>query len=296
MKISTTTSQLFRTFGYKEGIKVAAEVGFDALDLNLIHPIYSEDFSDENLESTCTMLREEAEKNGIFFNQAHAPFPSRLVIEDKQRMTEYNEKVAPKIISAIRAAGIVGAAQIIVHPIDCTAIEEIDQKKYNIDFYNGLVPYCKEYNIKVALENMWTTKKENGVDTKVIIPNVCSFANDLADYYDALDPRYFTVCLDLGHCALVGEKAEDAIVQLGHERLHALHVHDNDWKWDQHTIPYLGKNDWDAVVRALKEIDYDGVLTYEVGGPMLDAYGDKPEVMKKVYGLLAAVGKHLVNL
>lgn len=296
MKISTTTSQLFRTFGYADGIRIAAEVGFDALDLNLIHPIYSDDFSDENLEATCVMLKKEAERNGVFFNQAHAPFPSRLVIADKEKMTQYNEKVAPRISAAIKAAGIVGAEQIIVHPIDCTAAAEIDQKVYNIDFYNGLIPYCREYGVKVALENMWTTKKENGTDTKVIIPNVCSFADDLADYYDALDPEYFTVCLDLGHCALIGEAAEDAIIKLGHDRLHALHVHDNDCKWDCHTLPYLGKTDWNAVMKALKEIDYDGVLTYEVGGPLFEAYGDKPDLMEKVYALLAAVGRYLVNM
>lgn len=296
MKISTTTSRLFQSFGYKEGIRIAAEVGFDALDLNLIKPIYSEDFSDENLESTCKMLKSEAEKNGIFFNQAHAPFPTYLIIEDKEKMESYNNKVKPKLISAIKAAGLVGAAQIIVHPIDCTFSKEIDQKKFNIDFYNELMPYCKKYNVKIALENMWTTEKINGVDTKRIIPNVCSFSKDLAEYFDLLDPEYFTVCLDVGHCALVGEKPEDAIVNLGHNRLHALHIHDNDGKWDWHTFPYLGIFDWTAIMNALKKIDYDGVFTYEVGGPIFDAYYDKPEIMEKAYGLLASIGKHLVEI
>lgn len=293
MEISTSTSRLFETFGYKEGVKIAAEIGFDALDLNLIKPIYADEFSDENLEDTCKMLKEEAVKNGIYFNQAHAPFPSYILRDNKEKMDEYNNKVRPKLINAIKAAGLVGAKQIIVHPIDCTWVDGVEHKKFNIDFYNALIPYCKKYNIKIALENIWEYANIKGELTRIIIPNVSG--KDLAEYYDALDPEYFAVCLDIGHCDLVGEKAEDVIVALGHDRLHALHVHDNDGKADLHTLPYLGTFDWDAIMGALKKIDYDGVLTFEVGGPLLDAYVDKPVLMKKAYELLAMTGKFLAN-
>ena len=286
MKLSTTTSVLFNTFGYEKGIEVAAEVGFDALDLNLIHPIYDEEFSEKNLEKTCKMLTDEAKKNGICFNQAHSPFPSYQFGEN---MDEYNAKVKPALIASIKAAGLVGAEQIIVHPIDCTTVD-IDQKKFNIDFYNSLVPYCKEYNVKVALENMW-----KGDGNGKIIPNVCSFGKDLAEYYDELDPKYFTVCLDLGHSGLVGDTAQDAIRVLGKERLYSLHVHDNDFIHDTHTIPYQGDMDWDAIMEALSEIGYEGDFTYEVGGKLLKPYTDKPELMKKMFELLADTGKYLIG-
>ncbi len=62
-----------------------------------------------------------------------------------------------------------------------------------------------------------------------------------------------------------------------------------------HTFPYLGTLDWDAIMGALKKIDYSGVLTFEVGGPLLVAYANKPELLKKVYELLAVTGKTLAN-
>jgi sugar phosphate isomerase/epimerase len=142
---------------------------------------------------------------------------------------------------------------------------------------------------------MWKHAEINGELTQVIVPNVCSFGKYLAEYYGALDSKYFAVCLDVGHCVLVGEKAEDAILELGHDRLHSLHVHDNDGKQDLHTFPYLGTLDWDAIMGALKKIDYSGVLTFEVGGPLLVAYANKPELLKKVYELLAVTGKTLAN-
>lgn len=291
MKLSTTTSALFNTFGYDGGIRLAAEIGFDALDLNLIRTIYDEEFSEKNIENTCKRLKAEAEKNGICFNQAHAPFPSFWFSEEKQKMDEYNDSVKPKLINSIKAAGMVGAKQIIVHPIDCTLVKEIDQKEFNLDFYNSLVPYCKEYNIKVALENMW--RYDNA--ERRIVPNVCSLAKDLAEYYDELDSEYFTVCLDVGHSGLVGEKAEDAIIKLGHERLHALHVHDNDNVDDLHIIPYQGKMNWDAIMKALSQINYDGDFTYEVGGNFLEVYQGKPELMKKAFEMLAVTGKYLMS-
>jgi sugar phosphate isomerase/epimerase len=45
--------------------------------------------------------------------------------------------------------------------------------------------------------------------------------------------------------------------------LHALHVHDNDYIDDRHTLPGLGRMDWEEIMKALAEIDYDGDFTYE---------------------------------
>ena len=106
----------------------------------------------------------------------------------------------------------------------------MDQKQFNIDFYNSLKPLCEEFGTKIALENMF------GHDDRrhVMLANVCSYGEQLAEYYDALDPRYFTVCLDLGHSGLVGDDAAHAIRALGHRRLTALHVHDNNYMEDLH--------------------------------------------------------------
>lgn len=125
--------------------------------------------------------------------------------------------------------------------------------------YNRLSVYAKEFGIKIALENMWTLDKNQKV-----IPNVCSFAKDLAHYYDNLDPESFTVCLDLGHGPLVSEEPKDAIKTIGAERMTALHVHDVDYIHDLHTLPYLGKIDWDQTAKALAEINYRGDFTFEI--------------------------------
>lgn len=290
MKLSTTTDKFFELFGYEEGIRTLADIGFDALDMNLITCIYNEEFSDPNLEKTCAKLLSVAKECGICFNQAHAPFPTYRFLDDKAKMEEYNTKVYPKLINSIKAAGILGAQQIVVHPIDVP--DKRIQKEFNLEFYNRLEPYCKEYSIKIALENMWGHSQ---VDHSKIIPNVCSYGRDLADYCNALDPRYFTICLDIGHCGLVGQSADNAIREIG-SGLHALHVHDTDHVRDLHTLPYFGKIDWDAVTKALAEVDYDGDFTYEVGGTYLVHYTNDKVLMRKAFELMEVTGRKLISM
>ena len=287
MILSTTTSVLFNSFGYKNGIETIAQIGFDALDLNmcdLSEENWNNEFSEENYIDTCKMLCEAAQKNNLYFNQAHSPFPSYIFGESNT----HNELLLSRIIRSIKIAGLVGAKYIVVHPTECPP--DIDEKKFNIDFYNSLIPYCKEYNVKIALENLWRYDCENDKAA----PSVCSYSSELADYYESLDPQYFGVCLDVGHCEIVGEAAQDAIISLGHDRLHALHIHDNNKLFDLHTVPYQGKLDWDKIMSALARIGYEGDFTYEVGGVFLRHYENKPELLKTAFTLMEQTGRDLI--
>lgn len=290
MVLSTTTEDCFPLFGMEDGVKMLAEVGFDALDMNFCSMIDAEEFSEENYAVTCEKLLRTAKECGVYFNQAHAPFPGYMFYPEQARRDAYVQKMHPKVVRSIRAAGLLGAEQIIVHPLACPDLDM--QKQYNIEYYNSLLPYAKEAGIKIALENMWGVSQ---VNRQQIMANVCSFGRDLAEYCDALDPRYFTVCLDIGHCGLVGESADNAIRALG-SRLHALHVHDNDHIHDFHTIPYMGKVDWNAVTAALAEVDYDGDFTYEVGGTFLAPYKNDKVLMRKAFELMEVTGRKLISM
>ena len=47
------------------------------------------------------------------------------------------------------------------------------------------------------------------------------------------------------------------------DRLAALHIHDNDRHHDNHQIPFSMNIDFIPIVKALKEIDYQGYFTLE---------------------------------
>lgn len=258
MKVAQQTEELARLFGDEKAVQIIAEVGFDAIDFSMfdtdpeLAPVFGNDY-----ESYANHLKHIATECGVYFNQSHAPFPSIRVGDEA-----YNEKITPLIHRAIAVTSILGAKIVVVHPFALAK----NQKEANIEFYNTLIPLCKEYNVKVALENMFARNPNNGH----IIPNVCSTGEEFSDFIDALDPQYFTACLDVGHAGLVGETAENMIRTLGHDRLKALHIHDNNHLNDQHTLPFTQSLDWQAITGALKDIRYSGDLTLESDGFLLN--------------------------
>lgn len=293
MKLSQTTHLLFDCFGETEGIRTAAETGFDALDLNLCRTIFENGFEEENLERTCSLLKKTAEENGICFNQAHAPYPFFICLADRYKMDSHNKRMRDAVIRSIKITSLVGAEIMILHPVDYP--DKSVQKEFNLELYNSFVPYCKEYGVKIALENMWTAY-ENGkmCAGRACLPNVCSYSRDLVEYIDELDERYFTVCLDLGHCGIVGQDAAEAIYELGGKRLGALHVHDNDNINDLHTTPYKGKMDWDKILKALKDINYSGDFTFEILDKCLLDASENPVEMRKEFEAMAKTGRDMI--
>ena len=249
MKLVAHTGAVSPRLGDDAAVRIICETGYDGIDYSMF--FMDEDnniLEKEGFRKHVKNLRNMAAVYGVTFEQAHAPFPSM-----KEGNDEYNKKLDYKLKRALEVAGMLDAKICVVHPIQFST----DQKERNLEFYKNLEPYARDFGVKIALENMW------GWDTDHIVPNVCSVASEFNDYYDSLESDAFTCCLDLGHCGLVGDDAASMIREMGNQRLGALHVHDNDFLHDSHTLPYLMKMDWDSILKALGEIDYKGHFTYE---------------------------------
>jgi sugar phosphate isomerase/epimerase len=108
---------------------------------------------------------------------------------------------------------------------------------------------------------------------------------------DSLDD-HFVACLDIGHAVLVREDPDKMIRALGGKYLKSLHVHDVDGVVDSHTLPFIGVTDWEAVMKALAEIDYQGEFTYEAGNFLLKT----PDAIKQqALNYMGQVGKYLIS-
>ena len=284
MILSTQTDYLGRKFGEERAIDIIADAGFDALDLTLFG--MKEDssvFCGDGYKEYAEKLKAKAQSRGLFFNQAHAPFPCSKLDD------AYNEMIFERLKRSIEIAGIVGAKCIVVHPKHhLLYIENAEKlKDMNMDFYRSLAPYAKAASVKIALENMWQRNQE----TKQIVVSACSRTKEFADWLDTLNDDCFTACLDLGHCGLYGFDAAEMIKGLG-DRLGALHVHDNDYQGDLHTAPYLGRMHWDTICDALAKIGYKGDLTLEADN-FFNPFGEdlSPDATK----FLHAIGRNLIK-
>ena len=100
--------------------------------------------------------------------------------------------------------------------------------------------------------------------------------------------------IEPGEIVLTARLFADMIRKLGHDRLGALHIHDNDFTMDQHLLPYLGKLDWADIAKALGEIDYQGDFTYEVNGLLFD--GCDEGFVPIATRFMGEVGKHICSI
>ena len=260
MILSTQTDVAAARFGLSKAVELIAGAGFDAVDLSMFEGQTNEWLFSDGFENGIKEAVKTAERCGVYFNQAHAPFPSYRVGDE-----EYNMRIRPRLIRSIEIAGMIGASNIVVHPV----VFPENLKENNLKLYNELLPHAKKAGVKIALENMWGRDRRG-----VISPNVCSTAEELAEYYDALDPEWFSVCLDIGHVGLVGEYEAPFIKTLGHDRLQCVHIHDNDFTRDSHVAPCTMKLPWNDICKAFADIDYSGDLTLEADNtlkPLPDA-------------------------
>lgn len=256
MKISAETLYLRNRFGDKESIRILAEAGFDCIDYTMDHmrsddsPLNAPDY----LEYARELLR-YAKSLGMVFNQAHAPF------EFEWEKKGILENIAiPRIIRSLEIASVMEIDTVIVHPLHHLSYFHNSELvwKLNMDFYRTLLPYAQKYNVRICMENLFQFDSRG-----VALPDTCADSARYIRALDELNDPHIVACVDVGHACLIGENPADLIRALGHSRLKALHIHDNNSVTDEHTLPYMGKIDWDDVAKALADIDYDGVFTFE---------------------------------
>ena len=223
MLLSTQTQRFAGHFGDVRAVEMLAEIGFDALDYSMFRMsdtscILNSDAYKEHILG----VRKAADKAGIVFNQAHAPYTFNW-----SDQSEYDSIIFPRTLRSLEIASLLGAQIIVVHPVHHFVYKghEKEIKEVNMTFYRSLLPYAEKYNLKIALENMFQFDEMR----KCIVADTCSSAQEFVDYLDTLCDEHFVGCLDVGHAVLAGEDDAELIRALGPERLQCLHIHDNNF-------------------------------------------------------------------
>lgn len=254
MILSQTISCASR-FGDMRAIELLAESGYDAIDYSFLtmtddnHILNSDEYKDYALA-----LVKKAKENNLYFNQGHGVTHVKCDNPD-----DYVKKLTERNIRALELCSIMGIGTLIIHPIGMSHID-LEEKAFeiNVDYFRSLLPHAEGYGVRIACENMWIYDKRCAVARG----GICANPLEHVRYIDEINSPYFTACLDIGHSALAGREAQDCIRILGN-RLGALHIHDNDYKDDMHTLPGLSEMNFPEITKALAEIDYKGDFTME---------------------------------
>ena len=279
MLFSTETGSIVQKLGVRDGVRALMDAGFPALDMSFFLSL-PDFYNAPDATALAKELRAEADARGVIFNQAHAPFYYKDTL---------TENCSPRFPRVFEFAAILGVKSIVVHPIETRLYQGREKENFekNVAYYSSLAPLAKANGLRIAIENMWTVHPKQ---SKRIADCVCSDPAEMIRYYDTLnDPDTFTLCLDVGHAAICNREPQDVIRTLGGTRLGALHVHDVDYLDDLHTLPGLSKLNFDAICRALAEVDYKGEFTLEADAFLRDLPN---EVLPTAARLMADVARH----
>jgi sugar phosphate isomerase/epimerase len=253
MKTSTEIGSISKIVGYHKAVELCGKAGFDAWDFSMFDMCRLDKTTRQPLPVTNELngphylkFARELKNIGLNFgmvcNQSHAPFPVNI-----PAVRDYLKR-------AIECTAEAGGAICVIHPDNFKSAEE------NAEMFLELLPYAKQYGVKIAAENMWSWSEEK----KCVIPAACSSPKSFNDHLDAVNDEFFVACLDIGHAEMKGvdTNAPEMIKALGN-RLQALHIHDNNHYNDSHQIPFSMEIDFVPVADALREINYSGYLTLE---------------------------------
>lgn len=163
-----------------------------------------------------------------------------------------------------------------------TNLSREEKIEKNIEKLQILAEYIKNKEITVCLENLRPRSPE---ETELVDRS----AADLLYIIERIGSSKFGICLDTGHLNLTDKNQREFILKAG-DKLKALHITDNDGNTDQHLMPFnRGTVDFPEIIKALKEIKYNGIFNLEIPGEKsipLELRDAKIEYIKAFYQYL----------
>lgn len=287
-----------------EGFDLLKRAGFSCADFSLNSYLSNTalyrskrntffDQSVQDLESFFTPHREGADTAGIVVNQMHMPYPLYVPGADRELNDYLWNVVAPK---SMHICAFLKCPYIVIHGFKLAYFlgSEEEEWERTQDFVDSIAPFAKEAGITICMENLYDSVGGH------LVEGPCCNVKKAVERMERLNERYHAevlgFCFDSGHANLTGIEMESFITGLG-AHLKVLHIHDNDGTADLHQIPFTftktrenrPSTDWDGFVRGLRNIVFDGVLSFETA-PVLSSF---PDVMKyDTLEFIARIGEY----
>ncbi len=269
-------------------LPVIRKAGFKVLDMSFYEYAFEgSPFLTDNWERWIDEVANLSDKLGISFYQGHAYTYNFL--HPKYHLDESEKKWQDELVKrSLICCQKLGTKVIVTHP----GINQKDSLdliwKGNRDYFSSYLVEADRRNMKVAIENMWKYFDKNN-------NRFFSEADEIADFIDLFEDERIGVCWDYEHGDILELNQVKATHTLG-KRLFATHISDTNSKTFEpymHLMPFSGFTDWSAIIRALKEIAYNGAFSFEAHN-FAKKIPDEliPSALKYGYD----IGKYLMSL
>ena len=282
-KVSICIGRFQKLYGPFKALEVAKQVGADAVDFTLTGyydclkegNLYTQ--GEEAVIAHFTELKRHADDIGIEIAQTHGRIKG--LRKDPVKDAAFYEGARLDCI----ATKLLGAKHCVFHTVSSSMVppgttpQEMHQLNYEL--FTGILPYAKEYGIKIATETFGNL----GPDYTEM-----DFFGDMEEFvkgYEAIASveefrDYFCCCVDTGHSNAAahwpGQPSVPEVIRRLGSSVEVLHINDNEGLTDMHAVPFVrshprtGAVNWEEVFRALDEIGYQGYYNLELG---LNTYG-----------------------
>jgi sugar phosphate isomerase/epimerase len=261
LEIGVQSRGIIRESAIEAGYKRIKQAGIMCVDYNIVSP---ED-SKEKLEVTYFKEHQEcAARYGLRFSQVHAP-----IFKYESNRPDKMDYILEEMKKSIAICRLLGSPYMVVHPLELAfELGRAEEKKINLEYFGSLVVEARQHDVMICIENMPYRRAGR------VWEGACSEAYKTVEYIDILNKKAgeerFGACFDVGHANVLGKNLREEVRALG-SHLKVLHIHDNDGVSDSHQIPYsfsdtktgLCSTDWSGFLLGLREISFEGVLSFE---------------------------------
>lgn len=236
-----------------ESVGVCVNAGFDNIEIDLSRGAGARALAAENWETAISEIRDAINAAGARVVSAHAPHNPRLYMPEGAPDASERAEFEKLLARSARAAYILGAEILVVHPVDNHVDAEYDRKvnvATNIAYLSEVCAEAKKYGLRIAVENVYYSSVYR------LRRRFGESAEEVACLADKLGVR---VCWNCGHAHPVTMDQGRAIEKLG-ERIILLHLSDSKGNTDAGLPPMIGSGNikWEGIMPSLSRIGYEG--------------------------------------
>jgi len=247
----------FPMYSVERTIQIVAELGFKGIELSGVRPhINPEDYTKDDLKRLRSLLDSEGLKVVGLHTDDGSPHTSTLVHENERaRRWKINHLKTCAEVASQLGAGLVTTTAGYSWTIGTPKEKAWQWVKQGLQEASKS---CADYGVVIALEPCPGT---------VVIDS-----RDGIKMLDDVSSDNVRLLLDTGHAMISfhntwkesGPHPVDAILE-SKKYLAYVHADDNNGMLDEHLVPGTGVIDFEDVVKALRQIGYEGYVSFELG-------------------------------
>ncbi len=266
------SSAVYFNYSLQYAIKDLHRLGYDGIEIWGGRPHMYKDDLDEELPEITSLLAKYNMKVCNFI-PAQFRYPSILC--------SANEKIRKDsvqyIVSAMENALKIGAPSVSLCPNMCLFDHDRKHAWHQLlKSYAEISEYNQDKKLNLLIEP--AHKYESNL--------ICTVEECLR-MIEQLKSDQFGVLIDTGHCQINGEDLKTVLRLCQGLPLH-IHLDDNHGNFDDHLVPGEGSIDFLSFADGLREINYQGYLSVELGAKDIldpsDACKRSFDILKEIWG------------